>query len=363
MNTNNNQLDFAFIGHLDSWQTATDFVNSVRKPELNKLSIEQVREVFPFIPPRDVFRVKVKSETGAEINGVYIETFIDPDKLDERHLRTNIKKVKSAIEFAKKLEAKIVTLGGFTSIVLEGNFELHSSLKTKFSTGNTLTAAFIVKGIEEMFEKHKLKFSQSTVLIIGATGDIGLACTNFLKQKVKKLLLCSRKINRLEKLAGELTKENISVSYSADLNDLTPDADVIISVASSVGIKIGNCKKDVLICDAGYPKNLEKKTEDNYELNLFHGGMGHVSCGFDFNPDYSRSFYRYPMPHIAHGCILEAMVLAFENKFESYSFGKGNITTERMEEIYKASLKHGINLAPFYNSNGLLKNKVDVILK
>ncbi|MFZ1370678.1 MAG: hypothetical protein WAR78_09850, partial [Ferruginibacter sp.] len=54
-----------------------------------------------------------------------------------------------------------------------------------------------------------------------------------------------------------------------------------------------------------------------------------------------------------HGCILEAMVLAFENKFESFSSGKGNITTANMEEIYCLSVKHGIDVAPFYNAAGL----------
>ena len=56
---------------------------------------------------------------------------------------------------------------------------------------------------------------------------------------------------------------------------------------------------------------------------------------------------------LSHGCILEAMVLAFENRFETYSSGKGNITIDKMEEIYSLSLKHGINIAPFYNAKGL----------
>ena len=59
---------------------------------------------------------------------------------------------------------------------------------------------------------------------------------------------------------------------------------------------------------------------------------------------------------ISHGCVLEAVVLAFENKFETYSSGKGNITIDKMEEIYGLSLKHGINIAPFYNSNGFVVN-------
>ena len=346
-------IDFAIIGHQDSWENIAAFVNGIRTADQEELSSEKIKNIFSFIPPRDLFRVKVKSKTGAEINGVYIETFIDPDKLDTQFIRTNISKVMNAVSHAKKMGAKIVTLGGFTSIVLEGNLESFSPGETKFTTGNTLTAAYIVKGIEKAATLHDINLHESAILIVGATGDIGIACTNYLKSKVKKLLLCARNYQRLEKLSQELIKENIPVNYSVCLQDLIQEADVIICVASSTGIKIVDCKKDVLICDAGYPKNLETKIENNNGLNLFHGGMGHVSHGYNFSPDYSNNIYRFAVPYIIHGCILEAMVLAFENKFETYSAGKGNITLDRIEEIYNFSLKHGIIVAPFYNAKGL----------
>ena len=346
-------LDFAVIGHQDSWQTITAFVNSIRTAEQEKLSTEKIKNIFSFIPPRDLFKVHVKSKTGAEINGVYIDTFIDPDQLDTLFIRTNISKVKKAVSCAQKTGAKIVTLGGFTSIVLEGNLHSFSTSDTKFTTGNTLTAAYIVKGIEKAVSQCDINVSASAILIIGATGDIGMACVNYLKNKGRKLLLCARNSQRLEKLSQELINENIRVNYSVSLQELVPEADVIICVASSAGLKLAQCKENVLICDAGYPKNLESKIGSNAGFNLFHGGMGQVSQGFNFSPDYSNDLYRYAAPYIIHGCILEAMILAFENKFETYSYGKGNITVDRMEEIYNAGLKHGITLAPFYNENGL----------
>ncbi|HEY4967152.1 MAG TPA: hypothetical protein VII28_12170, partial [Puia sp.] len=167
------------------------------------------------------------------------------------------------------------------------------------------------------------------------------------------LLLCARNLQRLARMAGELEKEGIDLRYSINLQDLVPDADIIIAAASSSGITLDHSKKNVLVCDAGYPKNLEQHIVNNKDIRLFHGGMGQVSCGYDFNPDYSDSMYYYDAPHIMHGCILEAMVLAFENKFENYSSAKGNITPEKIEEIYTLSLKHGIVLAPFYNTKGL----------
>ncbi len=346
-------IDFAAIGHQDSWQNITAMVNSIRSSGQEVLTCEKIKNIYSFIPSSVLFRAKVRSKTGSEINGAYIETFIDPDKLCTQFIRTNISKVMTAMSRAKKLGFKIVTLGGFTSIVLEGNLDSFATGETKFTTGNSLTAAFIVKGIEKAADLLHIDLSQSNVLIIGATGDIGMACSHYLKSRANKLLLCARNVQRLTKMACELVNEEIDLRYSVNLQDLLPDADIIISAASSSGIKLDYCKKNVLICDAGYPKNLEHNIVHNKNVHLFHGGMGQVTFGYDFNPDYSRSMYYYDAPHIMHGCILEAMVLAFEKKYENYSSAKGNITTGKMEDIYDLSVKHGIVLAPFYNAKGL----------
>ncbi len=353
MDSTTSSLDFAVLGHQDSWQNISDFINGIRTSNEGELTNEKIKEIFSFIPPRTLFKMTVRSKTGAEIKGTYIETFIEPDKLDSSFLRINIAKVRNAVSCAKKTKAKIATLGGFTSIVLEGNLDSFSVGETKFTTGNTLTAALIVKGIEKAANDRNINLKESSVLIVGATGDIGIACTNFLKTRTKKLLLSARNFQRLKKLADELINNGQQVIYSVNIQDLIPEADIIICVASSTGIQLSNLKKGVVICDAGYPKNLENKIEHTEGVHLFHGGMGQISYGYDLEPDYSATFYRYAAPNIVHGCILEAIVLAFENKFESYSAGKGNITSDRMEEIYNLSLKHGIGLAPFYNALGL----------
>src|SRR4030095_13596247 len=89
-------IDFAAIGHQESWRHVTGFVNSIRKSTLEQLSEEKVKDIFPFIPPREIFRIKAFSTTGAMITGAYIETFIPPDALDAEFMRSNILKVKEA---------------------------------------------------------------------------------------------------------------------------------------------------------------------------------------------------------------------------------------------------------------------------
>lgn len=346
-------INFAVIGHQDNWQNIEKFINGLRSAEHGKLSVEKIKDIFPFIPPRVLFKIKVKSSGGNEITGIYIDTFIDPDKLDTQYSKSNIKKVIQAACCAVKEGAAITTFGGFTSIVQEGNFDALPKNGAKFTTGNTLTSAYIIKGVEVAAARCNINLSNSKLLVLGATGDIGMACVNYLKQKVAQLLLCARNPARLHNLALSLQHENVNAIYNVVADELLPEADIIICAASSMGLNLKGCKKNVLICDAGYPKNLGPQINDNPDVHLFHGGMGQVSMGYYFDPDYSNSIYQYPAPGIAHGCILEAMVLAFENKIENYSAGKGNITVDKIEEIYAYGLKHGITLAPLHNANGL----------
>tara|TARA_R110002167_G_scaffold222295_2_gene427220 strand:- start:2708 stop:3799 length:1092 start_codon:yes stop_codon:yes gene_type:complete len=347
-------LDFAVIGHQDSWPNIQSLINVMRTSELEELPISKIKGIYDYIPPRGIFKMHVKSPTGLETNGLYIDTFIAPDKLNAQNLRANIQKVKDAVKVAHNLNIKMTILGGFTSLLLEGNFKDFEGYDMVLTTGNSLTSAYVVKGIEKAALQNGMNMSKSNLLVIGATGDIGIACTNYLKGKVNRLLLCARNMRRLEVFGQSLLKEGHDVKYASDLTELAPEADLIISVASSSDIKMNALKQKVIICDAGYPKNLEEKVEHQPGVFLFHGGMGQLKHGYFFNPDYTSQFYRYPAPHLGHGCIIEIILMAFEGITENYSIGKGNITPVKIDLMYQLSLKHGIVLAPFYNSKGIM---------
>ena len=58
------------------------------------------------------------------------------------------------------------------------------------------------------------------------------------------------------------------------------------------------------------------------------------------------------------GCLLEGMLLALKGRFESYSRGRGNISPDRVDEIWALARKHGFALAPFFNDEGLCAGRI-----
>ncbi|MEJ7673874.1 MAG: hypothetical protein WKF59_14545 [Chitinophagaceae bacterium] len=77
--------------------------------------------------------------------------------------------------------------------------------------------------------------------------------------------------------------------------------------------------------------------------------MGHVKGGYQFTPSVHHDFYDFPVKDVAHGCMLEGVILAFEKLYIPFSSGRGNITPRKIELIYSLVQKHGITEAPFFN--------------
>ena len=348
------ELDFALIGHQESWRAAADVLAVLRGPQYVPLPDDEIRDILPWIPPRAVCHVEVTSILGRKARGLYIDSFIPPDRLDASCVHENIARVRGAAAYAIDAGAKIASLGGFSSILIEGNFDqLPERHGTVFTTGNTLTVAFIVAGVKQMCARERRSLRRSTLLIVGATGDVGSGCARCLAPVVRRVLLHARNVERLRRLQAELEADGIQVEIATELQRFSRAADVVICAASlaSPSLLLERIAPDALICDAGYPKNLSSSSKIS-GATVFFGGLGQITGGLSFAPDFRGVLNRHPFPDVAHGCLLEGMALALEGRFEPFSQGRGFITQKRVEEIETIAARHGIYLAPLYNADG-----------
>ena len=358
------EVDFALIGHQESWRAASDVLSVLRGPERTPLPDDEIKDILPWIPPRAVCHVEVGSIVGAKVRGLYIDSFIPPNRLEAGYVHENIARVRAAAACAIQAGAKIVSLGGFSSILIEGDFDqLPERHDTVFTTGNTLTVGYIVEGIKKMCALEGRDLRRSTLLIVGATGDVGSGCARCLAPLVKRVLLSARNVERLRRLAAELQADRVQVEIATDLqeNDLleynrqrfSSEADVVICAASlaSPSLLLGRIAPEAIVCDAGYPKNLSPNAEMP-GAKIFFGGLGQITGGLRFTPDFHGILNRHPFPDVVHGCLLEGMALALEGRFEPFSQGRGFITPQRVEEMETIAARHGIYLAPLYNGDG-----------
>ena len=345
---------FATIGHQENWDQVAAIVRALRPSSLAPLTETELREIVPWIPPRTVSRLWVAASPSSEpVAGIYVDTFITPEELARRPGPLVLAKVRDGIRAAEREGARVATLGGFTSILLEamsspptGNLAL--------TTGNTLTAALIVRGVERAAQLLGRPLDQESLLVIGATGDVGSACARYLAGKTRRLLLAARNQNRLADEAARLQRSG-PVFASTDVPELLAEATMIIAAASAPAplFALDACHPEVIICDAGYPKNIQVLTGNAGRRRIFAGGMGTLAGGIRSEDGILEKFYRFPSGHTGHGCMLEGVVLAITGRFEAFSTGRGRITPARVDEMWRLAGLSGVSLAPLFNSAGL----------
>jgi fatty aldehyde-generating acyl-ACP reductase len=332
---------FGLIGHLTSLQHAQSVAIDLGYPEY----ADQDLEFWCSAPPQIVDTITVTSLTGQEIQGCYVESCFLPEMLASRRIKTATRKIINAMAHAQKHNLDITALGGFSSIIFE-NFNLQQIKQVRnvkleferFTTGNTHTAYIICRQVEQAAPALGIDLSQATVAVCGATGDIGSAVCRWLdaRTEVKELLLVARNMERLQALQDELGRGKI-----LGLDDALPQADIVVWVASmpkGVVINPETLKHPCLLIDGGYPKNMSTKLQ-HPGVHVLNGGIVEHSLDIDWkimqvvNMDVpSRQLF---------ACFAESMLLEFEKLYTNFSWGRNQITLDKMDLIGNASIKHG----------------------
>ena len=332
---------FGLIGH------STSFEDAKRKASM--LGFDHIADgdldVWCTAPPQLVENVEVKSATGISIEGSYIDSCFVPEMLSR--FKTARRKVLNAMELAQKKGINITALGGFTSIIFE-NFNLlqHKQIRNtsleweRFTTGNTHTAWVICKQLEINAPRIGIDLKKATVAVIGATGDIGSAVCRWLINKtgISEILMVARQQEPLALLQKELDGGTIT-----SLDEALPKADIVVWVASmpkTIEIDTDNLKKPCLMIDGGYPKNLDEKFQGE-NIYVLKGGIVEFFNDIGWNMMELAEMQNPQREMFA--CFAEAMILEFEKCHTNFSWGRNNISLEKMEFIGAASLKHGFS--------------------
>ncbi len=332
---------FGLIGHLTNLQHAQEVARKLGYPEY----ADQGLDFWCSAPPILVEDFTVTSVTGQKIEGRYLESCFLPEMLATRRMKAATRKVLNAMAHAQKHGINITALGGFSSIIFE-NFKLEQipqirNIKLefeRFTTGNTHTAYIICRQVEQASQKLGIDLEKATVAVCGATGDIGSAVCRWLDAKtdVKDLLLIARNQERLASLQSDLGRGKIM-----GLEDALPQADIIVWVASmpkGVEINSDTLKKPCLLIDGGYPKNLGTKIQ-HPEVCVLNGGIVEHSLDIDWK---IMDIVRMDVPaRQLFACFAESMLLEFEKLHTNFSWGRNQITVEKMEQIGEVSVKHG----------------------
>ena len=332
---------FGLIGHHTNLEQAQIVADKLGYSEYSNQGLD----FWCSAPPQMIDEFTVTSITGKQIEGRYIESCFLPEMLLNRRIKAAIRKILNAMVLAQKNHLNITALGGFSSIIFE-EFNLKQNKQVRnveldfkrFTTGNTHTAYIICRQVEQVSAKLGIELSKATVAVCGATGDIGSAVCRWLEKKtdVAEILLIARNQERLQNLQQDLGRGKIM-----GLEEALPQADIVVWVASmpkGVEINPSMLKKPCLLIDGGYPKNLGSKLQ-HPDIYVLKGGIVEHSLDIDWK---IMDIVQMDTPgRQMFACFAEGMLLEFEKWHTNFSWGRNQITVEKMEKIGQASVKHG----------------------
>lgn len=255
-----------------------------------------------------------------------------PDMRDIR-LKKVVEKIDQALSIASQSGCTVAALGAFTSIVLQGREQdFAQKHEMKLTSGNTLTAAVIVRSIEKTTAELGVDLSRATIGIVGASGDIGSGCVSYFGNKVKRMILTARSIGPLETLQ-ESRKDMLTsnIEISTDNNMAVQQSDIVIFVTSAYVPMYSqdDFRPGTIVCDASAPQNVTVTDPLRKDVFVYHGGIVSLPFALDAGFDIGLA-----SPDTFYGCQVEGILLALDDSLPC-SWGRGNITREKMDLFLK----------------------------
>ena len=321
----------AFIGHpvdLDIFRSYIRFLkpDKTYRDEL----LVKLFEWMPSYKAKDFFDLGFNGTKVVDAS-LYMVPFL-PEMRDIKVKRV-IEKIDKVLALAALEGCTVAALGGFTSIVLQGqeaNFAQKHNIK--ITSGNSLTAAIIVRSIESITRKFGIDLAGSTVAIIGASGDIGSACLGYFCTRVKRVYATARSVPTLKDVVERhRSYMTCDIELSDDNREAIDNANICIFATSATTylFTAADFKPGTIVCDASAPPNVKVRGAFRSDVFIYHGGIASIPFPLDVGFDLGLA-----SPNTFYGCQLEGLLIALYPELPC-SWGRGNISREKLDVYLK----------------------------
>lgn len=344
--------NFAFIIHPVNPKRDAQRKFPVLARLLPETAINYLSRYFPPLYISHITGITSQS-TGKEIEGWFVACPLTPQQMISLPPDTVYKKVIETGKLAQKLGAKVLGLGGFTSVVGDGGKTIAKHLDIPVTTGDSYTIAVAVEATLKAAHQMNIKPAEATVAVVGATGSIGRVCAQRIAGKVSSMLLIGRRPEALRQVQMLVKAQGqADVRISTDMQDLQ-QADLVLTVTNAIDavIEPHHLKSGAVVCDVARPRDVSRRTvAARDDILIIEGGMVRVPGPVNFNFDFG-----FP-PGMAFACMAETITLALEGYYSNYTLGK-EITLDQVENMHHMASNHGFQVSGFRSFELAISNE------
>jgi fatty aldehyde-generating acyl-ACP reductase len=332
----NRPVSFGFVVHPPTLRHVRKAIPAMRYVP-DGLVVSLIKHQRPYL----ISRVRrVSSVLGHEVQGFFVVCPLLPKQMLGLETEFVLGRIVGAGRIAERLGARILGLGGYTSIVGDKGRTVASRLSIAVTSGSAMTAWSAVEAIRRLAAQRGVDPGRATLAVIGASGSIGSLCTKVLAPSVQKVIVTARHQDRLERLRDELAKSCATeVEVEMDARRAASAADLIITTTSAPDalFSADELKSGSIVADVSVPKNISKVEHSRDDVTVVDGGRVKLPGRPEFSVDIGLS------RGVVYACMAETMALALEGRTENFSLGD-NISPAKVEEIGRIGLKHGFDV-------------------
>ena len=327
-----------------------------------KFVMDQVEKFAAHLPPFVYCKMdNIISPTGAEAEGWLISVGGTPKEMLSRSPEFTYRRLLLAARMAEKKGAQIMGLGAFTKVVGDAGVTVARRASIPITTGNSYSASGALWAAADAMRRMGLVSVNkdgrvaAKTMVIGASGSIGSVSARLLAMTFDEVYLAGRTLSKLDELKASILKETpaAKVFTTINYNDLLADMDMIVTSTSGAGkeiLDIMKVKPGCVITDVARPLDLPAaEVAKRPDVLVIESGEIELP-----SPVNMKSI---GLPkNVIFACLAETVVLALEGRFEVFTIGR-DTEWEKVKEIYKLGLKHGMKLAAISGVKGVFTDK------
>ncbi len=324
--------------------------------------LDVVEKALAYAPPFTYSHVTgITSPTGAEAEGWLITVGGTPKELMAHSPEFTYARLLDAAEIARKLGAQVMGLGAFTKVVGDAGVTVAKKAPLPVTTGNSYSASAALwaahealgrLGVVEIDGEGRMR---GKAMVVGATGSIGSVCARLLALASDEVWLVSPESAKLLALKHDIERlsPRAAIHVAATPGDHLADMDLVVTATSGAGkrvLDIMAVKPGCVITDVARP--LDLSAEDvarRPDVLVIESGE------IELPGDVHMRNIGLP-PGVAYACMAETVVLALEGRYETFTVGR-DIEWEKVKEIYRLGIKHGMRLAAISGVNGVFTDE------
>jgi predicted amino acid dehydrogenase len=304
-----------------------------------------LRHFAPRSNPVVMNSVDVKSITGATVRFYPIllphtsrqmkEALEEHDFFRVRH------SIDKAIAVAKHIGCDVVALGQYTSIVTRNATSFHLP-DVGVTTGNSYTIWLAIDAITLACEQRGVAKDEATLVVVGASGNIGQTCAEILGPQFRRTILVgSGKASarrRLEELQSRVPRTEISTDPMA-----VALGEVVLAATNAPEpfLAAEHFARNAVVCDLSVPAAVRPDVRAlRPDVLVLNGGIARLP----FGEDHGIAGFPLTAGHV-YGCMGETMLLGLEG-IRDATF-TGMLPVENVYRLKAMAERHGFALADF----------------